>query len=202
VWTDRHSPYNKSNARAAAEAELLALSPDTPTTVLNLSGLWGGARLMKNYVGHVAPTKQALSERVSTMYHKCSCSYPLHLMTIPQGSLHMIHGEDVARAILAVHDDWKTANGQRWVLTDTRVYDWWDLASAWGSKQTKQGDTEKQATDVDGNHAKGPQPKWVRELMGEHNVRALPRAPEVLGRAIDSREFWDTFKLEPVVGRL
>ena len=99
-----------------------------------------------------------------------------------QGSIHMIHGLDVSRAVLAVHARFDRANGERWLLTDGRVYDWWDLASAWGEE--------------------GKQGKWVRELMGETGVRALPRTPELIGRAMDSREFWDTFELEPVKGRL
>ena len=114
----------------------------------------------------------------------------------------MIHGEDVARVILAVHGDWQSANGQRWLLTDTRVYDWWDLASAWGTEYSKIAGAVSQVTDGDKSDRKGPHPRWVRELMKEHNIRGLPRTPEQLGRALDSREFWDTFKLEPVVGRL
>jgi hypothetical protein len=90
-------------------------------------------------------------------------------------------GEDVARAVLAVHARPETARGQRWLVTDGRVYDWWDLAGAWG---------------------KGDEPRWARELMREHDVRALPRAPEVLGRALDGREFWDAFALEPTRARL
>ncbi|OBZ66168.1 hypothetical protein A0H81_13754 [Grifola frondosa] len=161
LWIDRHSPFDATNDRANAEIELLALSPEAPTTVLNLCGLWGGQRIPKNWISRVAPTKDALKNK---------------------GSIHMIHGEDVARAVLAVHRQPAKATGQRWLLTDGRVYDWWDIASAWGSA--------------------GVQPRWVRELMTEEGVRALPRDAEKLGRAMDSREFWNTFELEPVRGRL
>ncbi|KAF9516307.1 hypothetical protein BS47DRAFT_1292561 [Hydnum rufescens UP504] len=104
-----------SNPRAESEFDLLALSsPTSPyqtqTTVLNLAGLWGGTRIPRNWVSRVAPTKDALGKK---------------------GSVHFIHGEDVARAIIAVHR--RFSPGQRWILTDERVYDWWDLASAWGS---------------------------------------------------------------------
>ena len=98
-----------------------------------------------------------------------------------QGSIHLIHGLDVARAILAVHAQFDRAAGERWLLTDLRVYDWWDLAAAWGEE--------------------GKQARWVRELMQEEGLRALPRSPEVIGRAMDSREFWTMFGLEPVKGR-
>ncbi|KAI0819267.1 hypothetical protein BC628DRAFT_1333340 [Trametes gibbosa] len=161
VWTDRHSKFDETNDRAKAEIELLALAPKVPTTVLNLCGLWGGPRQPKNWVSRVAPTKDALKQK---------------------GSVHMIHGLDVARAVLAVHAHVDRASGQRWLLTDARVYDWWDLASAWGEE--------------------GKQPHWVQELIREAGIRGLPRTPEIIGRAMDSREFWETFELEPVKGRL
>ncbi|KZT23333.1 hypothetical protein NEOLEDRAFT_1149446 [Neolentinus lepideus HHB14362 ss-1] len=80
------------------------------------------------------------------------------------------------------------ATGQRWFLTDQRMYDWWDLASAWGSG----GESSR------GSDPTGPQAGWVRELMDEERVRALPRSPEQIGRALDSREFLRTFGLSPV----
>jgi len=186
IWLDRHSPINKTNARAAAEEELLALSPGTPTTVLNLAGLWGGVRQAKRVIGRVAPTKEALKNR---------------------GSLHMIHGEDVSRAILAIHDDFDKATGERWLLTDKRVHDWWDLVHAWGiryatsdlniapEEPSEQELLQKQA-------GKGPHPEWVQELMKEAGIRTLPRSIEKMGRALDSQDFWNTFQLEPVMGRL
>lgn len=94
----------------------------------------------------------------------------------------MMHGLDVSRAVLAVHAHFDRAVGQRWLLTDLRVHDWWDMAAVWGEE--------------------GKQPRWVLELLREEGIRALPRAPEMIGRAMDSREFWDTFELEPVKGRL
>lgn len=114
----------------------------------------------------------------------------------------MIHGIDVSRAILAVHGDWKAANGERWMLTDTRVYDWWDLAAAWGSEQPKSEEDKAEEGPNERNRSKGPQAQWVLELMRETNVRALPRSVEQLGRALDSTGFWDTFKLAPVMTRL
>ncbi|KAH9910127.1 uncharacterized protein BXZ73DRAFT_59274 [Epithele typhae] len=161
AWTDRHSPVDPTNARAAAEEELLALSPGTArTTVLDLSGLWGGARQPRNWVARVAASKDALRAK---------------------GSIHMVHGLDVARAVLAVAAHPERAAGQRWLLTDTHVYDWWDWAAGWGSEE---------------------QQRWVQELMDEAGVRALPRPPEMLGRAMDSVEFWRTFGLAPLKGRL
>lgn len=66
-WYDRHTPVG-SGERAVAETELLGLYPEFRTTVLNLSGLWGGGRDPRNWVGgRVAPTKDALRHKV--------CSY-------------------------------------------------------------------------------------------------------------------------------
>lgn len=113
----------------------------------------------------------------------------------------MIHGEDVSRAILAVHGEFDKATGERWLLTDGRVHDWWDLAHAWGVQYSKnRGELTKESQD--GEKERGPHPRWVRELMRECCVRALPRCIDQLGRALDSRDFWDTFELEPVMGRL
>jgi hypothetical protein len=156
LWRDRHSSVDTSKARVMTEEELLAL-PNTSACVLNLAGLWGGSRDMRQYVGRVAPTKDALASK---------------------GSLHMIHGMDVARCLAAAHQ--RFAPG-RWLLTDMRVYDWWDLVSAWGARE------EGTATP---KHA-----DWVRELLVERGLRALPRTPEQMGgKALDSREFWDEYR--------
>ncbi|KAJ7168675.1 hypothetical protein C8R46DRAFT_1350270 [Mycena filopes] len=152
---DRHSPFN-ATGRANAEVELLRLAR---TTVLNLAGLWGGQRVVRNWLPRVAPSKEALAGK---------------------GSLHLIHGLDLARAILAVHTNFDAAAGQRWLITDGRVYDWWDLASAWEEAPAA----------------------WVRALMREKGVRVLPRNTELLGRILDSTEFWHEFGLSPIRARL
>jgi hypothetical protein len=122
----------------------------------------------------------------------------------------MIHGFDVAQAILAVHNNFSRSVGERWLVTDGRVYDWWDLASAWGAG----GESEERGSIPSGTcshlrafawtplHDPGPQPQWVFELMEESGVRGLPRGPEQLGRALDSREFWTTFGAVPARARL
>jgi hypothetical protein len=52
----RHSAYDKSNARAAAENGLLALSG----CVLNFSGLLGGTQPLRNWIDWVMETKEQL----------------------------------------------------------------------------------------------------------------------------------------------
>ncbi|KWU43388.1 hypothetical protein RHOSPDRAFT_19546 [Rhodotorula sp. JG-1b] len=175
-WTTRHSPYDKTNARAIAEDELL--SQHQETVVLNLSGLWGGSRDPINWLARVAPTETALEQK---------------------GSLHLIHGLDVARAIIAEEGKQDRAatttntGGQRWILTDMHLIDWWDLASAHPDAPT--------STSSSSNEPTPDRALWVRNLMRKHNVRALPRSAAELGRAIDAREFWSAFELGPVKAR-
>ncbi|KAF7189759.1 hypothetical protein HII31_08866 [Pseudocercospora fuligena] len=163
-WTSRSSPYNKSNDRAIAEDELLSLNH----CVLNLAGLWGGERDPKTWVGRVAQTKEQVKGKKS---------------------VHLIHGVDVARGIVAVMGKWEKARGERWMLTDGLVYDWWELFLGWA--ETNEGD----GTPSD-------QAKWVEELMWEEDVKALPRSMESLGRCYDSREFWRVFGLVPLKARI
>ena len=169
---------------------LCALDADS----LYSSTTQGGSRDPANWFKRIAPSKEALAAK---------------------GSVHFVHGHDVARAVLAVHsapphyqesgasvdqtDSRSDVNvqdkgrshhllGRRYIVTDLRVYDWWDLASAWAHESTADCACADAAT-------------WVRELMDEHGVRALPRSPEQIGRAMDSREFWKDFDLVPVKGR-
>ncbi|KAK5170434.1 uncharacterized protein LTR77_005022 [Saxophila tyrrhenica] len=169
-WVDRHSSYNTDNSRAIAEDELLGLDG----CVLNLAGLWGGERQIRNYVGRVAKTKEDVKGK---------------------GSLHMIHGQDVARVVLAVCEKWEKGRGERWMVTDGFVYDWWALFAGWAADaEDKDGDKE--------DPEPSPQAKWVYELMTEENIRALPRSMETLGRSYDVRELWRTFGLAPLRARI
>lgn len=164
-WNDATSTYNENNPRAIAEDELLSLGG----CVLNLSGLYGGERHPRNWVIRVASTKEQVKGKKA---------------------LHLIHGDDVARGIIAVHKDFTP--GKRWLLTDLRVYDWWDLIQSWGNDVVKGKDEsgEEQLNYV----------AWVGELMIEEDVRALPRSAETLGRVLDSRAFWKEMGVWPSVG--
>ncbi|KAF8920168.1 hypothetical protein CPB85DRAFT_1273732 [Mucidula mucida] len=120
-----------------------------PGTVLCLSGLWGGPRNARRFVLKAAASKAALEAR---------------------NSLHLIHGQDVARAILAVHR--KPSPGRGCSPTA--------LSSAWSPE-----------------HA-----GWVRELVKQHGIRALPRDTGLLRRMLDSSEFWETHGIEPEKARV
>ncbi|EON68478.1 hypothetical protein W97_07688 [Coniosporium apollinis CBS 100218] len=171
-WSDETSPYDTSNARAIAEDELLTHASGC---VLNLAGLYGGSRDPKNWITRVAKTKAEVKAK---------------------GALHLIHGEDVARAILGVHRHFTP--GRRWIITDLHVYDWWDLIESWGAEareraRSTMGEEEAEKLEF---------VKWVGELMVEEGVRALPRDVETLGRRLDSREFWRTVGVWPSQGRV
>ncbi len=90
MWVTRHSRYDKTNARAESEDELRELGG----CVLNLAGLWGGERQPRNWIERVAATKEQLEGRTS---------------------LHLVHGLDVSRAIVAVHRNFHLCVGERYV---------------------------------------------------------------------------------------
>lgn len=173
-WLDRRSPYKADDQRAVAEDELLGLGG----CVLNLAGLWGGQRDIRHWVDRVATTKEAVKGKAS---------------------VHMVHGVDVARVIVGVMqaggaeaaaggDDggWDgVGRGQRWMVTDGFVYDWWSLFASWSSIGEDDSRPIKQA-------------EWVYELMQEDGVRALPRSMEALGRCYDTRELWQTLGITPL----
>lgn len=171
-WNNHSSPYDTSNRRAIAEDELLALGG----TVMNLAGLYGGTRDPHTWVKRVARTKDAVRGKKA---------------------LHLVHGSDVARGILGVHLNWARTGGKRWLVTDLRVYDWWDLIMDWGP-----GIEKEEEEEGEGGKEKLEYVKWVGELMVEEGVGGLPRGPEVLGRVLDSRAFWEAVGIWPVYGRV
>lgn len=59
--------------------------------------------------------------------------------------------------------------GRRWIVTDGRVYDWWEVVMVFGTERER---------------------GWVRELMRERGVRGLPREGRELGRRLDGGAFW------------
>lgn len=166
LWNDHNSPYDKENPRAIAEDELLGLKG----SVLNLAGLYGGERNPRSWVVRVAKTKAEVKAKKA---------------------LHLIHGEDVARAIIGVHK--KFTPGKRWLLTDLRVNDWWDLIQSWGPEVQSKADQKGEQLDY---------ARWVGELLVEEGIRSLPRSVESLGRVLDSRAFWSEIDVWPIKGRI
>ncbi|KAI8086488.1 uncharacterized protein BX664DRAFT_282456 [Halteromyces radiatus] len=164
---DRHSPLDisKDTGRMPAEQVLL----ERQGTVLHLAGLWGAQRQPKNWVSRF-PTKDALKNKLLVR------------------QLHLIHGKDVARAILAVHIGFKKNNamGQRWIVTDGGCYDWLKLFSTWASSD--QLETLQDLLDHD---------HQVQQIWGKgQTLNSLIEQSGILPR-LDSHEFWQTFELQP-----
>ena len=162
-WSNHKSPHDTSNPRAIAEDELLECAS---STVLNLAGLYDDKiRRPQNWVSRVAKTKADVKGKQS---------------------LHLIHGKDVARGIVACHGNFDAVKGQRWILTDLFSYDWWALLMAWGGKLEDGSDVRE----------------VVMEIMLEEDVRALTRTTGKIGRALDARDFWKAVGAVPREGSI
>ncbi|KAI1773911.1 hypothetical protein F4818DRAFT_85599 [Hypoxylon cercidicola] len=176
TWQDESSSYERTDPRAIAEDELMTCSDGA---VLNLAGLYGASRQPRDWVDRVVKSKADLKGK---------------------GALHVIHGQDVARAIVALHRNFTP--GKRWLLSDMHVYDWWDLTQDWSIRTLAENDSE----GVDVPPTKIEKQKqllaWVGELMVEEGVRALPRDTSSLGRVLDGRGFWRTMGIWPTQGRI
>ena len=182
-WSDFRSTYDNLDDRARAEDELLVLHGDR-ACILNLVGLYGGQRQLRHWLPRVAKSK-------------ANCA--------AKGAVHMIHGNDVARAIIGAHlslngesktkqeykDDTstktflsvpETVGGLHWPVSDLHSYDWWDIFMQFGSYAREQAIAAAASGDsATINLLKGTKPedlqyeKWVLELMAERGIRALPR---------------------------
>lgn len=168
TYSDDNSPYDKNNERGIAEDELRALGGIS----LNLSGLYGGARVPRTWLPRIIKSKDDVRRR---------------------GAVHFIHGEDVARAIVASHRH--PTPGKRWILADLRVYDWYDLIMTFSAKTDGEESAQEEETRLE-------YAKWVGELMLEEDVKALPREMDKLGRKLDSRGFWKEHRIWPMHQRL
>ncbi|ETI29087.1 hypothetical protein G647_01540 [Cladophialophora carrionii CBS 160.54] len=182
-WVNCDTPIDGSNERGIAEDELIALNG----CVLNLAGLYGAQRQPGSWIPRVAKTQEQLGDK---------------------GALHLIHGIDVGRAIIAVvkedqrcssasEPDASPVFGRRWIISDCVSYDWWQIVWDFNGESEEavfsEDDTEK-AAEVD---TKGKYRGWVMDLMDKKGVRGLPRPPELLGRKLDGREFWSRLRLRP-----
>ncbi|KAI0842733.1 hypothetical protein F5Y06DRAFT_255933 [Hypoxylon sp. FL0890] len=178
TWQDESSPYERADPRAIAEDELMACSDGS---VLNLAGLYGGTRQPRDWVDRVVKSKADLKGK---------------------GALHVVHGEDVARAIVALHRNFTP--GKRWLVSDMHVYDWWDLVQDWAAQTLRSlkgnaGQAESMTMKIKRHEELLA---WVGELMTEEGIKALPRDTSSLGRALDGRGFWQRVGIWPIQGRI
>lgn len=171
-WSTENSPYDKSDERGMAEDELMV---EFGGCSLNLCGLYGGTRVPRTWLPRLGQSKDDVKKR---------------------GAVHFVHGEDVARAIVATHKNFTP--GKRWLIADLRVYDWYDLIMSFSAMTEEQ----EGAASVEDRALRQQFSKWVGELMVEEGVRALPREMNQLGRKLDSRGFWLHHGLWPKHPRL
>jgi|UniRef100_A0A8H7NBT9 hypothetical protein len=172
-WQDHTSPYDKTQPRAIAEDELMAVAGGA---ALDLSGLFGGARQPRHWVDRVIKSKADLRAK---------------------GALHIVHGEDVARAIVALHRNFTP--GQRWLLTNLHVYDWWTLIHGWALEALRAAETGGNGESDNSTLARHEELlQWVGELMEEEGVKALPRDSTRFERALDGRAFWAKMGILPL----
>lgn len=181
------SPVTSPSPRSLSEDAVLAATARR-AIILNLAGLYGGStRHPINWLSKVAGSQEKLAAKAS---------------------LHLVHGDDVARAVIAVWQSVANNNngsgthpspaslwGRRWIVTDGRVYDWWQLATQLPTPAT----TRKQYEE------------WVTDLRKEYGITSLPRPvadplvpsqqpPHFLERALSSTEFWDVIDSKPSRG--
>ncbi|KAI0545102.1 hypothetical protein F4679DRAFT_562348 [Xylaria curta] len=171
-WQDENDPYDTTNPRAVAEDELMRCAE---ASVLSLAGLYGADRQPRDWVRRVVKSKCDLRAK---------------------GALHVVHGADVARAILALHRNFTPR--KRWIVCDMHVYDWWDLVQDW-AMQTLTGPENVEDKELESQRELLA---WVGELMVEENVRALPRDTAAVGRRLDGRGFWYYMGIWPTQGRI
>lgn len=95
----------------------------------------------------------------------------------------MIHGQDLARAIVAVHEQFKP--GERWIVTGGGCSDWIRLFLAWGSPE--QIEMARRLAQED---------EECHRVLGNDTLEEIVARGGVVPR-LDSREFWDTFGLQP-----
>ncbi|KAI0146852.1 hypothetical protein GGR57DRAFT_506295 [Xylariaceae sp. FL1272] len=174
-WQDDSSPYDQQNPRAIAEDELMA---QASASVLSLAGLYGAARQPRDWVSRVVKSKADLKAK---------------------GALHVIHGDDVARAVVALHRNFTP--GKRWLICDMHVYDWWDLTQDWAVQTLRDAETGH-SVSKEKIQQQSELLQWVGELMREEGVRALPRDTSAVGRRLDGRGFWQEMGIWPVHGRI
>ncbi|KAJ1856820.1 hypothetical protein GGH12_002766 [Coemansia sp. RSA 1822] len=129
--------------------------------VLNLVGLWGGARCPRGWARFY--TKDRLRSRLNDR------------------SLHLVHGADVARAILEVVRD-GTING-RWLVSDQRVYDMLQIVVCDGR--------------VRGLLSELLEDKDVQAILRATRVEDVELGPKYVTRRIDSSHFWDRAGIQP-----
>jgi hypothetical protein len=91
-------------------------------------------------------------------------------------NLHLIHGGDVARVVLALFLHFTP--GERYIVTDRMVYDWWWVIRNLSVDQELLG--------------------WIEEAMRNGGVEELPRDKSQFTKYLDSDDLWSYLGIEPM----
>ena len=150
--------------------------------MLNLAGLWGEPERDTRIWDLVVPdSKEGVGGK---------------------GSVHWVHGTDVSLAVIGVH---RKFVGERWLVSDGTVYDWWEVL--WREAARLQGrgkrdEVDQRSKDEGGRVESGLKYRsWMLELMNDNEVSCLPRTGDELGRRLDARAFWKWIGTTPMKER-
>ncbi|KAJ1646749.1 hypothetical protein J3B02_001617 [Coemansia erecta] len=131
--------------------------------VLNLVGLWGGERVPEKW-SRFYTEKEKLRNRLKDR------------------SLHLVHGADTARAILAVIKK-PDPKGGRWLISDKHTYDMLEILI--GDPRIREF-LEDLLQEED-----------VRKLVGADKINDIKMGESQVTLRIDSSHFWKKYEIEP-----
>ncbi|KAK9766838.1 hypothetical protein K7432_003770 [Basidiobolus ranarum] len=161
----RHSPIDPKHTRL--DTEKAVLEAPFRGSIVHLSGLWGGARQPRNWLRFFMTPEKLKSSIVSRQ-------------------LHLVHGADVAKAIVrGLHSQFTP--GERWLLSDGKVYDRLELVKSW-KNQDQLKIIESLRSDPEVAAVIGTQP-FDEVVVGAENID--------LPRRLNPDEFWEHFKVSP-----
>ncbi|KAJ2784875.1 hypothetical protein GGI15_002128 [Coemansia interrupta] len=163
IPSTRFTKPNISAGGPRTEAEELIIKTFNGC-VLNLAGLWGGERIPEGW-SRFYKDKEKLRSRLNDR------------------SLHLIHGADVARSILAVIRK-RDLPGGRWLISDKHTYDMLQILIR---DPRVRGFLEELIQDDES----------VRKLLGTDKIDEIKMGESQVTLRIDSSHFWSGFDIEP-----
>ncbi|ORX90757.1 hypothetical protein K493DRAFT_287689 [Basidiobolus meristosporus CBS 931.73] len=161
----RHSPVDSKHTRF--DTENAVFEAPCNGSVLHLSGLWGGSRQPRNWLRFFMTPEKLKNAIIARQ-------------------LHLIHGADVAKAIVnGLHRHFTP--GERWLLSDGKVYDRLELVRSWNNKEQVEI-IESLREDPAVASVIGTQP-FEDIVVGAEKID--------LPRRLNPDEFWEHFQLSP-----
>ncbi|OZJ05980.1 hypothetical protein BZG36_01219 [Bifiguratus adelaidae] len=169
IPSNRHTPLDKALEGSDRHLGERAIARHKGI-ILHLAGLWGNQRQPRNWIPRF-PDEVKIKPKL-----------------LPGNrSLHLIHGHDVARAIVGMHQYFPINDpNRRWIVTDNSTYHWIKLFWTWGA-QTQRDIMEKLVKhDEDVRKAFGGRTLLEEMELGVERYKRL-----------DASEFWNWVHLKP-----